>query len=289
VPDVNNNFSVSRVIINDRVGNVSEYFYDNLNRLVIEREYTGRADANMPTSIDPNINIPINPLRADDPVFFETRYEYNNDSLLTRVIWPNQNEELFNYDQLNPDRRSQGNLRQSILLPGALGGDQSSIVELFEYDPNINNGTNMVTRHVDPRGNETLYEYDALGNLTSRTDVIPGPDPNIVEDWQYNLFGQVTEHNLPDNGNGSRRQDGFFYYSNPNEPTFGYLKDIVIDLNDLGLTTTYEYDSIGNITRIIDPNGNDSQFIVNQLPHGKSLAAVVCGTKERRFMTRTTT
>lgn len=280
-PDANNNYAVTRVTINDRMGNVSDYFYDNLNRLVIELDYTGRADSNIPTTGKPDIgnpdlgnpdwsepfisNKPVNPLRADDPFFFGAKYEYNDDSLLTRVIWPNLNEELFNYDQFNPSRLSQGNLLQSTSLPSVLGGDQSSIVELFEYDPNVNHGTNMVTRYVDPRGNETSFEYDAQGNLTRRIDTILGPEPDIVENFQYNGFGQVTEHILPDNNSSSRRKDGFIYYSNPNEPHYGYLKDIIIDGNNFALAINYEYDSIGNITRIVDPNGQDTQFVIDQL------------------------
>ncbi|MBW8040906.1 MAG: hypothetical protein FVQ85_13000 [Planctomycetes bacterium] len=265
IPDTSNDSAVTRVVVNDRMGNVSEYFYDNMNRIVIQRDYTGRADPNLPTSIDPNINIPVNPLRADDPLFFETRLEWNPDSLLESFTSPTVWILIWSYDTSNYDYRSRGNVLQYTVLPGPSGADQSEITEFFEYDPNINNGTNMVTRHVDPRGNETLFEYDDRGNLISRTDVIPGPEPDIVEEWEYDQFGRVTDHNLPDNGSGSRRLDGFGYYSDPNQRNFGYPKEAIIDLNDLRLTTTYEYDSIGNITRVIDPNGNDSQFVPNQL------------------------
>ena len=43
---------VDKAFINDRVGNVKEYFYDAGNRLVIAREYTGRAVVGLPTNVD---------------------------------------------------------------------------------------------------------------------------------------------------------------------------------------------------------------------------------------------
>ena len=63
----------TRVIMNDRVGNVSEKFYDRFNRLVIERAYTGRADPDQPTT--DSENRPTGKLREEDPEFFETRHE----------------------------------------------------------------------------------------------------------------------------------------------------------------------------------------------------------------------
>ena len=46
----------------------------------------------------------------DPPVgYFETLYEHNEDSLRTRIIHPNGNEETFDYDSDNEDRRMGGN------------------------------------------------------------------------------------------------------------------------------------------------------------------------------------
>ena len=87
VPDASNNFATIKTIVNDRVGNVKELFYDARNRGVIEREYTGRANPDMPTT--ETTNRPTGQLRPGDPPFFETRYEYNSDSLLTRRVAPN--------------------------------------------------------------------------------------------------------------------------------------------------------------------------------------------------------
>lgn len=161
VPDFANSFSVIKAIVNDREGHVKEYFYDGLNRGVISREFTGIAPD--PDALTDDVtNRPTGQLRLTDPGHFETRWEFNADSLATLIIYPNLNQEVHVYDSANPDRRSQGNLLQKQRLPGPLGGDQTDIVELFEYDDGFGGccGTNFVTRHTDGRGNDTVHEYD---------------------------------------------------------------------------------------------------------------------------------
>jgi YD repeat-containing protein len=156
-PTPSNGFAVGRTIVNDRAGNVAEYFYNASNHTVLRVENTGRApDPGLPTT--PLSNHPVSPLRPlHDPSFFETRWWYNLDGRATRIAFPNQNERQLTYDVLNPERRSQGNLRQHCRQPGPLGGDQPVICETFDYDDGPA-GTNFVTRHVDGRGNETLHQ-----------------------------------------------------------------------------------------------------------------------------------
>ncbi len=284
-PGSENNFAVVKTITNDRMGNVGEHFFDNRNQLVILRQYTGRADPNEPTNLDENINPPTSPLRGDDPPYFETRYQYNAEYSPTRIDYPNGNYVTNVYEaDLDPNatQRCRGNLRERHLYAGTLEpvSDQSEIVELFEYDDGMGGccGTNFVTRYVDPNGNEFFYEYDEQGNRIRKICKRPGSgsgggqtlakldsDPNIVEEWEYNEFGQVTTHILPDNGSNHRRRDEFTYYTPGDAHQNGYLKNVIVDANVLALTTTYEYNTAGNVTRKIDPNGNDKLLIVNQL------------------------
>jgi YD repeat-containing protein len=263
VPDANNNYAVTKAVINDRAGHVSEYSFDHHNRLVTVRDYTGMADPNLPTT--ETVNRPTRKWRASDPDYFESRYQYNDNHLLTHIELPNGNSKEFTYDETNPDPHSRGNLIGLCSMPGPLGGEQEQICRAFEYDPNTNNDTNFVTRYTDPRGNEATYEYDARGNLTRTCRKEHPPDPCIEHNWEYNEFGQMTAHILPDNGSGSERLDGFRYYEVPGQPHDGHLKNIVVDANNLALTTTFEYDGVGNVTRIIDPNGHDTQYVYNQL------------------------
>ena len=279
-PTPTNGFAITQAILDDRVGNVKEYFFDARNRAVIVREYTGRWDPDAPTTAA-DLPTPLTPrLRPTDPPYFETRRQYNNDSLPTHVTDPNGNAEASNYDTDNANRRSQGNLKQRCTLPGPLGGEQAQICDSYEYDEGHGGccGTNFVTRHVDGRGYETLHTYDDHGNRCRTQHRIP----SIVEDFTYNQFGQMTSHVLPDNGNGHRRMDVCTYYDTGSHR--GYLKDEIIDAPaasapspgfcpappmpagpNFALTTTHEYNIVGQEIRTIDPRGHDTQYIVNQL------------------------
>ena len=135
-PGAANNGAKKKTIVNDRNGNVREYYYDALNRLVMKREFTGRADPTQPTT--ETLNRPGSPLRPDDPPFFETRIHWNADSLPTEFLHPNSNVTQCVYERdLNPNvpARLRGNLREAHRLPGPLGGDQTELVDLFEYSP----------------------------------------------------------------------------------------------------------------------------------------------------------
>jgi YD repeat-containing protein len=287
-PSSSNGQAVVKTIVNDRVGNVSERSYDARNRLVLLREFTGRAVPGQPTT--ETVNRPMNPLRTNDPPFFETRFEWNVDSLPARIVFPNGNSVSNTYElALNPaaSRRSRANLRVVHVLPGPLGGDQTELLRTFEHDPRfgteghsyedfyekfavlgengsgneVQSGLTFVTRHMDGRSNETFYAYDERGNCTNIIHRVP----SIVEDFEYNQFGQLIAYVAPDNGSGHRSRFNGQYYTTGAQHS--YLHQVIADAvaGGLNLTTTYEYDAVGNVTRVIDPRGNDSLFTYNAL------------------------
>ncbi|MEW6744454.1 MAG: RHS repeat-associated core domain-containing protein [Planctomycetota bacterium] len=256
--------SVVNAIVNDRVGNVKEYSFDARHRCVLFREYTGRAVPDQPTT--DTENRPQNPLRPDDPPFFETRYEWNEDSRPVRIVHPNGNITERVYErELDPAAppRSRGHLRILRYLAGSPFCDPPEITETFDYDSDYGSccGSNFVTRHVDGRGHETFHAYDENGNRIQTCDRIP----TIVEDFAYNEFGQLTEHVLPDNGSGWRRADRYVYYTAGDGHQNGYLKHGIVDADNLALTSSNEYDAVGNLIRTLDPGGRDSLHTYNQL------------------------
>jgi len=161
-PTEDNRQAVMQTTVNDRSGNVKEYLYDDLNRLVIEREYTGRADRTQPTTRI--TNRPTGKLRPTDPDFFETRYQWNGDSLQTRVIHPEGNISEFVYEgDANPNApsRARGNLVRETRIPDApRGGDQERIVLSRTYEPIYN----QLRRVTEPRGNDPDYIPQNGGN-----------------------------------------------------------------------------------------------------------------------------
>jgi RHS repeat-associated protein len=261
-PSPANNFATLKTIVNDRLGNVSESVFDSRNRLVIHREFTGRAVAGQPTT--DTLNRPTGQLRASDPAFFETRSLYNDDFLPTLVTNPNGNTVQNFYElDFNPAaaRRTRGNLRVENTSPGPLGGDQALQTVQHEYDPGLGGccGFNFVIKSTDAIGNITRYAYDSRGNRTN----IVHPIPTVVDDYTYNAAGQETSHTMPDNGSGHRQVDQMVYYATG--PQTGYLQAKIKDAGGFALTDTYFYDAVGNIIRHIDPRGNDTLFSVNAL------------------------
>ena len=57
--------------------------------------------------------------------------------------------------------------------------------------------------------------------------------------------------------------DRYTYYDSG--PQRGYLHQQVFDASNFALTTTNDYDLVGNVTRTIDARGNDILFVVNEL------------------------
>ncbi|MCZ6680015.1 MAG: DUF6531 domain-containing protein, partial [Candidatus Poribacteria bacterium] len=254
-----NGGAVMKTIVNDRNGNVKEYFYDSQNHMVRMREYTGRADPKQPTNA--LSNRPTGKLRPEDSDFFETIYEWNTDSLQKRIIYPNGNVYEYVYESdLNPKAppRTRSNLRVFRQLPGIHqpAGDQDALEQFYEYDPRFG-GAGYVTKRTDPRGNTTTYTYDENGNRIRTQHRIR----RIVEEFEYNQFGQTAVYIAADNGSNHRRRDEYTYYDSGHQR--GYLKNEIIDVPNFALTTTYEYDLVGNIIRLTDPRGNDVQYVFN--------------------------
>ena len=258
--------AVMKVIVNDRVGHVKEYFCDFRNREILRREYTGRANPTLPTT--ETANRPTGKLRPGDPDFFETQYEYNYDAKRTRTIHPNGNitENVYETDS-NPNAslRSRGNLRKERRLPGTHTpvGDQAVIETAYEYDTGFAGGCcggfNFVTKEIDGSGGVTMYQYDARGNRIHVQHRIP----SIVEDFEYNAFGQMTARTWPDNGSNHRRRDVYTYYDAGLQR--GCLRRESIDAPNFALATAYQYDLVGNVVRVTDPRGHDTQYAVNAL------------------------
>jgi YD repeat-containing protein len=83
-PSPTNGFATTQVIFRDAVGNVTECFYDSRQRCGRQLDYTGRSAVNAP--VTPVSNRPKGKLRSSDPDYYETDYQWNNDSLCTLLV-----------------------------------------------------------------------------------------------------------------------------------------------------------------------------------------------------------
>jgi YD repeat-containing protein len=247
-----------RVVAVDLAGNVEESSYDAKNRLVRLREFTGRSDPAIP--VTDSQNRPQGKLRPGDPEFFESTCEWNDDSLVTRRVFPEKNGVEYVYQaDLDPGAppRQRANLREVRRRPGPGGAAEDAIVELFEYEP----VWNRITRAVDGLGQEARFQYDERGNLLRSIDRIP----SSVHDYEHNGFGQLTAQVWPDNGSGQRRREEYEYHTTADGPQNGYLKTVRLRLTPLDSEMGFETDLVGNVVQFTDPRGNVWRYEYNPL------------------------
>lgn len=250
--------------VNDRAGNVSWNYYGVQNRLLQTRRFTGRAITGVRSS--ESANLPTGRLRANDPDYFATAYEYNSDSLVTRVTRSSSSQvsgaSQTEYTYATAPVRSRANVLSIRRTPGARGGDQAELLETFTYDPQFN----FVDTSTDARGGITDRDFDAWGNVIAITHAIP----SVFEIFEYDpaIHGQLTARVWPDNGSGQSRRDEYAYFTPGDGPLNGYLKTSAIKQAGPGggdLVTQYARDAAGNVTAVTDPKGHTTTYEVNSL------------------------
>ncbi|MCK4886133.1 MAG: hypothetical protein KAS96_02030 [Planctomycetes bacterium] len=197
-----------------------------------------------------------------DPNSFTTQYFYNTNNQVIRTILPDGNSIDYTYN-------SNGNLtgvyqKANLDDPNILGGgytydpnDPNVIGTEFTYDPNWPNKFKTVT---DAMGKTTSYDYDGNGNLEKITYPTVGNETPIAE-FAYNAYGQLDT---------AISVDGIltkylYYPTEADVNNFGHLWKTIVDYNDtdanaFNITTEYEYDRVGNIIEITDPNSDITKF-----------------------------
>ena len=119
----------------DRNGNVTQYQFNQLYNVVDVQQMTRG-------------------VRAGDPSFYETKYQYDQDYRLLQETLPQGNTFTYTYDTTNPERFSQGNLLSVTETPDAArGGDQTAVTTTYTYEPIYN----QILTTTEPRGNDPTY------------------------------------------------------------------------------------------------------------------------------------
>jgi RHS repeat-associated protein len=212
--------------VTDRIGNRTDYQFNQTGNILAIREYARTG-------------------RAGDRDFVETRYEYNKDGEMTRMVLPLGNRVDYVYDEGNPDRLQQGNLLSETEWPDpARGGDQKFLRTVYGYEP-IFNQLRTVT---DPRafhGDGTperftrtmIFDYQE-GSSETALAAVTGLAESEVRDL---LVRAKVPLRLGDrNGDGRTNQ------------VAGNVVRIVRPGN---LVETTAFDSRGRITSVVDEEG----------------------------------
>jgi YD repeat-containing protein len=248
------NTGVTQTTVTDRNGNTVEYQFNQLGNIVRIREMTNRN------------------IRAGDPEFFETRYEYNSEGEVTRIIYPEGSSTEYVYDSRNSDRFQQGNIVREIQRPDAeRGGDQATITTSYTYEP-VYNQVRTVT---EARGNDSRYVPQNGGaasaaryTTTSTFDYQEGNNSAALAAKTGLTQSAVSallqaagvQLNLGDlNGDGATNQIGGKVIRKQS-PTVQLLtgsnQATVEGGTGQPIRELYAYNAAGQISKRVDPEGN---------------------------------
>lgn len=171
-PAASNRWSVVRTIQNDPVGNVTMDWYDSLNRCVIHRDLAARAVPGLPVTGN---NLPTTKLRSSDPDYWQTTYEWNLDSLCTRVIHPQGNSTEIVHQRAQDHNSSRSNktasrtadgnprvVRQRACCADLDGDGVLELVTRYDYDPRFSAGAEVASILV-PEANRVAIKTKGTG------------------------------------------------------------------------------------------------------------------------------
>ena len=151
-----------------------------------------------------------------------TTYEYDNLNRVTKVTDPAYNTVSFVYNWRNQVLQED---RTTAMPPP---GGAPTLTQKWEYDP-----LGQLTAEVDARGYRTSFVWDARGQLLEQWQ----PDPDGEEpDSQGPAFRTWTRYTCDGQGR------------------------LIIETNEAGQWHSYEYNLLGDVSRLRDRNGRVLQF-----------------------------
>ena len=204
--------------VTDRNGNVTRYVYDQNGNILSQTDPNGNTIKN---TYDSNGNLST----KTDAMGNVTNYSYDNGS-----------GDLLTYtDAEGHTVTNTYNSKGQITSINAMGINTISL----QY-----NEKGKLASTSDALGNDINYSYDSKGQLTSVTDEI-GTYMNMTYDSDGNVVSAV-------NAAGTSYQFTYDADGNNTSKTMTYTSDGVMKT----VTEQYFYDAAGNLTKIIDSDGN---------------------------------
>ncbi len=234
----------------DSAGNTTEYAYDSLNRLIklIDpngsiTQYTYDAKGNRTSVTDSNLNV--------------IQYIYNYKNQLTKVLDPLNGITSYEYGGTGCASCSGSGDKLTAIIDAK--GNRTE----FEYDL-----LGRLTKESDSLGKIISYAYDSKGNLTIKTD-----SKGDVINYAYDALNRLIKKTYPDGTTEEYRYDskGNIIYAGNQWIAYNFVYDakgrlISVEMPSFaGLTgesrtISYEYDVMGNRTKMITPEGKIATY-----------------------------
>jgi RHS repeat-associated protein len=231
------------------------YAYDG--SLPIDTTWNGPLAGSVTRAYDNNFRVTLLSVNGADPIALS----YDLDGLLTQA------------GSLTLTRNAQNGL----ITGAALG----SITETMSYDAFGDTATYTVNQSGNPVY-ATTYTRDALGRIASKSETIGGIAHTFA--YTYDLAGRLTEvrqdnvltasYGYDSNGNRLSRTDGTgtltaTYDAQDRLEQFGattYVHNAAGERQSTtaaGQTTSYQYDTLGNLTRVTLPGGTQIEYLLD--------------------------
>lgn len=126
------------------------------------------------------------------------------------------------------------------------------LTTIYNYD-----ALGRMIRAVDPRGNETLYEYDANGNQVEVTVVKTDPSGTEVTVYDYDEANRLISMITPD---GIETAYEYNYLGLQAKSIHNYVENEG-STDDQNVVEERLYDSVGRLTNILDGEGTITHYV----------------------------
>ncbi len=233
--DANNNVKT----MTDEEGRTTTYTYDQMDRVIEVRDDQGHTQKT-------TYNAQGLVASREDAEGRVTRYDYDVAGQRITVTDPDGGITRITYD-------ANGN-QQTVT-------DPKNHVTIYTYDK-----LNQMTSMTDQTGHVWQYEYDANGNRTREIK----PDGSSIE-TTYDANDRVSTRKEYDTSHALLRSLSYSYDANGNVTsvsngtstlhyTYDELNRVKTATDHFGITLSYQYDGVGNLTRLTYPNNKTVQY-----------------------------